>query len=114
MKRKRDIPIDKFLKLKPTRGNFDWKEEEDGKIDIIVPKFKSRLGERFCRIFRKSTTFTANLDYIGSEVWKLCDGKKTVDGILKEIKEKFPKEEDLDQRLFYYLYTMKNLGYIDY
>lgn len=99
--------------MKPKRGDFEWKEE-NGKISIIVPKFKSRIGERFCRLLGREPTFTANLDEKGSLIWKLCDGEHTVEDILKELEERFPDEKDLDQRLFLYLYNLRKLDYIIY
>ena len=58
--------------------------------------------------------FIANLDKLGSLVWKNCDGKNMVKDILEIVKKEFSKEENLDQRLFLFLSQMKNLNYIDY
>ena len=113
MPRKRSYSRGEFLKLKPKRGDFEWFEEE-GKVRIKVPKFKSGIGERFCKLLGRENTFTANLDEKGSLIWKLCDGRHTVEEILKELEEKFPDEKDLDQRLFLYLYNLKKLEYISY
>lgn len=95
------------------RKEFIWFEEED-RVRIIVPKFKSKIGKRFCRMLGKDPEFTVNLDEKGSLVWKLCDGKHTVEQILNEMERTFSDEKDIDMRLFLFLYNMKKLGYVTY
>lgn len=106
--------VDEFLQYVPRRLDFEWSTNKDGLVRLTVPKFKSNLGLNFCKIIRKDETFTANMDKIGSVVWKNCDGKKTVKKILEKLKKEFPDEENIDQRLFLFLQQMKNLNYIDY
>ena len=62
----------------------------------------------------KDPEFTVNLDEKGSLVWKLCDGKHTVEQILNEMERTFSDEKDIDMRLFLFLYNMKKLGYVTY
>jgi len=106
--------VEEFLQFIPRRLDFEWSTNEEGLVSLKVPKFKSNLGTNFCKIIRKDENFTANMDKIGSIVWKNCDGKKTVKQILQKLKKEFPKEENIDQRLILFLQQMKNLNYIDY
>jgi len=111
--KRRKYTREEFLKLKPVRKEFIWFEEGD-RVRIIVPKFKSKIGKRFCRMLGKDPEFTVNLDEKGSLVWKLCDGKHTVEQILNEMERTFSDEKDIDMRLFLFLYNMKKLGYVTY
>jgi len=111
--KRRSYSREEFLKLKPKRKDFEWLEEE-GKVKVKVPKFKSKMGEKFCKLLGRENVFTVNLDEKGSLIWKLCDGEHTVEEILRELEENFPDEKDLDQRLFLYLYNLRRLGYISY
>jgi hypothetical protein len=52
------------------------------------------------------------MDKIGSIVWKNCDGTKSVKDILIVLKKEFPKEENIDNRLFLFLQQMYGLHYI--
>ncbi len=113
MVKKRKYTREEFLQLKPVRKEFIWFEEE-GKVRIVVPKFKSKIGKRFCRMLGRDPEFTVNLDEKGSLVWKMCDGKHTVEEILKEMEQAFPDEKDIDVRLFLFLSNMKKLGYVTY
>ena len=111
----RHLPtVDEFLQLRPKRLEFEWHTNEEERVRIKVPKFKRNFGKSFCKIIRKDDTFIANLDKLGSIVWKNCDGKNTVKQILEIIKKEFPKQENIDQRLFLFLQQMNGLNYIDF
>jgi len=106
--------VDEFLVFIPRRLDFEWITKEDGLVTMKVPKFKSNFGKSFCKILRKENTFDANLDKLGSIVWKNCDGVNTVKQILEILKTDFPDQKNIDHRLFSYLQQMKNLGYLTY
>ena len=106
--------VDEFLEFIPRRLDFEWQTKEDGLVTMNVPKFTSNFGKSFCKLIKKEDTFVANLDKLGSIVWKNCDGKNTVKQILEILKIEFPDGKNIDQRLFLYLQQMKNLGYIYY
>ena len=105
---------DEFLQFRPKRLDFEWHTNEKDLVSLKVPKFKSNFGKSFCKLIRKEDTFPANLDKLGSIVWKNCDGKNTVKQILEIIKKEFPKEENIDQRFFLFLQQMRSLHYIEY
>ena len=105
--------VDEFLQYIPKRREFEWNVNSEGIVEILVPKFKSKFGKSFCNLIRKENLFAAKMDKIGSTVWKECDGKKSVKTILNSLKKKFPKEKDIDQRLFLFLQQMYSLNYIE-
>jgi hypothetical protein len=78
---------------KPKRGDFPWSTTSDGIVIITVPKFTSNLGQSFCRVLKRKNTFGANLDALGSAIWKHCDGTKPVKEILTVITKEFPDEK---------------------
>jgi hypothetical protein len=106
--------VDEFLRYVPIREKYEWNVNKQGLVSIEIPKFTSTFGESFCKIIKKDNKFTANMDKIGSIVWKNCDGKKTVKDILEILKKEFPKENEIDQRLFLFLQQMKALNYLKY
>jgi len=106
--------VDEFLRYAPIREKYEWDVNEKGLVSIKIPKFTSSFGKSFCKIIKKDDKFTANLDKIGSIVWKNCDGKKTIQDILEILKKEFPKENEIDQRLFLFLQQMKALNYLKY
>jgi len=113
-KAKHRLPtIDEFLKYIPNRSDLEWSTNNEGLVEIIMPKFDSKLGKSFCKVIKKENSFTANMDKYGSLVWKNCDGKKTVKDILNIMEKEFPNEENLDQRLILFLQQMNSLRYIN-
>jgi hypothetical protein len=111
--KKTNLPTtEQFLEFIPKRGEFEWSTNEEGLVEIKVPKFKGNLGKSFCNIIKKDNYFTAKMDKIGSFVWKNCDGKSKVKDILKSLKIEYTTEENIDQRLFLFLQQMNILNYI--
>lgn len=104
--------VEDFLKFIPKRSNFEWYTNDKNLVSIKVPKFTSNIGKSFCKLIKKDNIFIANLDNLGSMVWNNCDGKKSVKEILEIIEKEFPKEKNIDQRLFLFLQQMNSLNYI--
>ena len=65
-------------------------------------------------MLRRQNAFEAHLDRLGSLIWTVCDGTKTVKEILELITNKFPDEKNIDQRLFLFLQQLKALNYLSY
>ena len=105
---------EEFLQYRPKRLDFEWSEKADGLVELKVPKFKSNFGKSFCKVIKKDNMFTANMDKLGSLIWKNCDGRKTVKDILNLLEKEFPDEKDIDQRLFLFIQQMGSLNYIIY
>ena len=105
---------EEFLQYRPRRLDFEWSEKADGLVELKVPKFKSNFGNSFCKFIRKDNEFAANMDKLGSLVWKNCDGRKTVKDILNLLEKEFPDEKNIDQRLFLFIQQMGSLNYIIY
>jgi hypothetical protein len=112
-KQARKPTAEEFLQFIPNRREFPWSVGEDGLVHIVVPKFQSRLGRKLCGLIRKKNEFCADMDRIGSFVWERCDGKTSVDNILKELEKDFPDEKNIDQRLFVFLTQMAQLDYLE-
>ena len=104
---------EEFLRYRPARIDIKWEEDKDGMVTLKVTKFKSNFGKSFLNLIKKENCFTANMDKLGSIVWKEIDGKKTVKDILKIIEKEFPDEKNINQRLYLFLQNLNNLGYIE-
>lgn len=105
---------DQFLRFKPKRIDIEWEKNPDELVEINIPKFQSSVGKSLCRVIKKDQNFTGHMDKIGSLVWVNCDGINTVKDILKLVKIKYPKEKNIDQRLFLFIQQLGNLNYLTY
>lgn len=109
MLKKRKFEIAEDLTAKPVRQT-DW-IEEDGIVKLKIIKFKSKAGRWLCKALRKPNYFLVNLDEIGSFIWKRCNGKNSIEEILRELERKFGKER-MKERLMIFLGMLQRGGYI--
>jgi len=100
-----------FLRLKPLRNPMvEWERNKKGEINIIIPlkkirekmrgakKEKRRRPGILSKLFPEPEEKRIQLDEIGSVVWELCDGKRTVKEIIGYLHEKYkllPRELEI-------------------
>lgn len=100
-----------LLELTPAR-NYGHQTNEDGLVDVLVPRFKSSIMKSFIPK-SKSPFIRANLDEIGSAIWLLIDGERKVDEIAKLAEDKFAdKIQPVYDRLNVFLTQLHNNGFI--
>jgi len=93
-KKKQQAPTlarSEFLKIKPVRNPYvKWEKNDKGEIRILIPfKQPEKKGglSKFAPPPPKEKRI--DLDSIGSIVWELCDGEKTVSDIVEHLHEKY-------------------------
>jgi len=65
------------------------------------------------KLFKKPPVSQIHLDEMGSFIWTLIDGKRTVYEIAQQVQEHFgEKAEPLYQRLVQYIRTLENCNFI--
>lgn len=85
-KKKSEFDGMNLLDLRPIRA-FEYVIQDDGKVTLLIPKFRDRILGKYLQPYLKKKYFLVKLDTLGSFVWQHCDGKSTVN----EIVEKFHK-----------------------
>jgi len=84
-------------------------------VVIQHPRFKSRPGKAFGKLAKASPTVRVNLDEYGSAVWRLCNGKATVEQIGEVLQEQFEGDvEPLYERLQFFLAHLESNDLITY
>jgi hypothetical protein len=78
-----------ILNMVPIRC-YEWEEKEQ--VSVLVPRFRSKIGQKFCRLVKKDLNYKVNLDERSSDAWKLCDGKRTVGDIAIELEKKYKEK----------------------
>lgn len=82
------------LDLVPVRL-LNHEEREEGKLNILLPRFKRTWLKNFMVPFsRKEEFIRIRLDEFGSAAWLLIDGNKPVREISAELERKFPEKLD--------------------
>ncbi len=76
-KKKEEVSPVNLLTLVPQHSS-EWREEKDGKITLLKPKFKTPFLQRKLSRFLRQPQYEIRLDEIGSFVWRQIDGKRTI------------------------------------
>ncbi len=94
-KKKSQLNRRELLKSKPVRNErLDWEKMDDGEVMLSIPRRRSWWINLVARVFYVPTKRTVVLDAIGSQVWNLCDGQKTVEYVITSLQ----KIHKLDQK----------------
>jgi hypothetical protein len=77
------------------RAVDDWSQEQ-GRVTV---RRRRSSGAGVLRLFGIPPVFTIHLDPLGSEVWLLLDGTRTVGQVRAELEKAHPGETDFGPRL---------------
>jgi len=112
-KKNKERSEENFLLYKPLRKIEHWEVKEE-KVKLIFEHNKPI--ERFIRRFIKKSKFSdIELDEMGSMVWQLCDGNKTVYDIALNMVKKFnDTERNAIDRLIIFLRYLSRKGWITF
>ena len=95
-------------------GKNSWDRDETGKVTIhmVHRGFYAWIAQRF---FHRPRVSHIDLDTMGSFIFPLIDGKRTVGDIAELVKAEFGKDaEPLYERLAKYMQILRNNGFIYY
>jgi Coenzyme PQQ synthesis protein D (PqqD) len=106
-----------YLDLTPVRLMED-RLTDKGKIDILLPRFKSRFWNQVYKNSKKGEFIYIHLDEIGSAIWNSIDGNLSVQSICNEMKEKHPDNlqpaEETEKRVTDFLSLLYREKYISF
>jgi len=68
---------------------MEWEPREEGKIDILLPRFKRHWLQRITGALKRKRFIHIKLDTFGSATWVLIDGVLTVAEISARLNETF-------------------------
>lgn len=101
-----------YLELKPVRiEKITWSSDQ-GKVTLEIEN-KGFWNRLFQKLLKKPKISYIHLDEMGSFLWPLLEGEKTVSEIGQAVKEEFgDKAEPLYERLVKYLEILKSYRFI--
>jgi hypothetical protein len=104
--RRRILKNISFTDLTPVRLHPHETNDEE-RVDLLVPKFRSKILRRFLIPGIKKDHFRIRLDELGSHVWLEMDGRKTTSQIchalISKQGEKFQPHEQVQQRVMKFI-----------
>ncbi len=103
-----------LLDLIPVK-KIEWKEREEGLVELLKPKFKRPFLKKYLLPYVKRPYYRIKLDAVGSFIWGLCNGKLSVKEIAKSLKAEFgDKVEPLYDRLALFLQSLEKNRFIEF
>ena len=109
---KTKTPINLY-ELRPRQRRL-YEERTDGTIDVLIPRYGENVVGRLLKKVLNNRPVRVHLDDIGTSVWRLCDGRRTVHEIGRSLHVKFgDRIEPVYGRLETFLKQMQQAGMIE-
>ena len=110
----RNKQSENYLDRKPLRNEkFSW-SADDGKVTLEIEN-KGMWNRLFQKILKKPRISYVHLDEIGSFVWPLLDGEKSIFEIGKAVENQFgDKAQPLYERLVKYFRILESYHFIQF
>ena len=106
-----------YLDLTPLR-QMEYEVLENGKVDILMPRFKHPVLRRALQPRRKGEIIPIHLDEIGSAIWLCIDGIMHVHEICKSVQASLEKKlqppEETEKRVTEFLSMLYQQRYITF
>ena len=106
-----------LLELVPRRIG-ECETSDEGVVTLLMPRFRNRLLRRFIepRLDPSRRTIKLKLDDIGSAVWLLIDGRRSVREIAERLSERFGEriENQCYERLGVFFQQLERGRFVSY
>ena len=104
------------MKALPLRNQLvEWESDDKGEIALTIPQNHKAWLRIIAHVFRLPDKRVIVLDDVGSYVWELCDGKKSLSQISKQVSDKYNLTvKEAEMSLIEYLRTLGKRGIIGF
>lgn len=115
MKNKKKVPSENYLEKIPKRPEgMEWSGDEKGIVTLQVKNtgWVNRLAQK---LFKKPPVSYIHLDTMGSFVWPLLDGEKSILELGELVDERFGEEaKPLYERLAKYFQILDSYHFVEW
>lgn len=113
MLKNKSVKDENFLLYVPIKKHKTY-EERKGRIFLVF--HHDKLVEKLAsKLFKKPRVSDLELDELGSAVWKLIDGRRTVLQITEEMKIRFGERcEPINERLIMFIRYLNRRDWINF
>jgi hypothetical protein len=95
------------------RQNVEWEQDAEEKVDLLLPKFKNKAIQKWFIKTGKTQFCRIHLDLFGSDVWRFCDGSRSVYEIGQLLQMKHGIQiEPVYERLASFIHILRHYRYI--
>ena len=103
-----------YLEKIPQKGEFKWTKDHEGMVTLEIEN--KGIVNRICqKLFKKPKMSYVHLDKVGSFVWPVIDGEKSILDISKDVDKEFGEEaKPLHERLCKYFQILASYGFVTF
>ena len=104
------------FQARPVRNPaLKWRLNDEDNVEIIVPRRSDRMGRILGFLFYVPETRPLVLDEVGTRVWQLCDGERTVEEIVQVLSDQYILDRhEVELSLTAYMRTLGRRGMIGF
>lgn len=103
-----------YLEKIPLRADFGWTTDDEGIVTLEIEN-KGIFNTICQKLFKKPRISYVHLDKMGSFVWPIIDGEKSILDISKEVDREFGDEaKPLYERLCKYFQILESYGFVKF
>lgn len=103
-----------YLDKIPQRGDYKWTADDEGMITLEIEN-KGMFNKIAQAIFKKPKISYVHLDKMGSFVWSVIDGEKTILELSEPLDKEFGEEaEPLYERIAKYFQILSSYGFVTF
>ena len=108
-KKAKHISREAMLASKPIRNELvEWEQDDNGEVVVRLTRQDNWKVRVLAKLFYIPKERKIGLDNVGSQVWEMCDGKHTVDGMIRILAKEYKlNRKEAEVALMAYL---KKLG----
>ena len=115
MKRKKEVISENYLDRRPVRAShLRWSQNDSGLVTLDIDN-KGLFNKIAQKLFKKPPVSHIHLDEMGSFLWPLLDGQKSIFELGKDVDEHFgEKAHPLYERLAKYFQILDSYHFIEW
>lgn len=103
-----------YLDKIPQKGNFEWKADDDGIVTLEIVN-KGIFNKIAQKLFKKPEISYVHLDKMGSFIWPIIDGEKSILDIAEDVDKEFGEDaKPLYERLAKYFQILASYGFVTF
>ena len=105
---------EEFLSFKPVKNPYlKWKKSETGEVVITLELKNTKVTSFWLKLFPTPKEKRISLDKIGTFVWERCNGKHTVEQIVKELCDEYKMmRQEAEISISTFLQQLSKRGFI--